>query len=49
MSLYIKLICRDVTSDEFFEKNFFMFNPYFSVWSKSVIKFRPYRRFVLNG
>lgn len=28
MSLYIKLICRDVTSDEFFEKTFYV-NPYF--------------------
>lgn len=29
MSLYIMLICRDVTSDEFFEKNFLCLTPIF--------------------
>lgn len=29
MSLYINLICRDVTSDEFFEKTFLCLTPIF--------------------
>lgn len=48
MSLYIKLICRDVTSDEFFEKTFLCLTPIFLFvqighFVSAVLLFRPER------